>query len=314
MESEARYLRVGIVTLVLFALLSAGIFWLTGGAGDAASKRFVVHFEKQSLEGLQINSNVRMRGINVGKVVDYAIVGGGARKVRVLVQVDARTPVLQGAKAVITRNLVTGLAAIDLENPPDGSTPLTAVADGERYPQIPEGVPQLTRVADTIEELGDASLDALGRVNDLLSDDNRRALSQTLGNLSNISGELRTAMPRMSSTLSSLQRAGDGVESLSGEARVVLRSSGTQIERLAGEASRTLELARGTMQRVDQQVGELAAQMKLTTDLGGQEIQSTAQSLRFAGDALQETGRALANPARVLYGPHKASLGPGEEL
>ena len=117
MESEARYVRVGLATLILAALLAGGLFWLAGRTGERAQNRYTVYFSDQSLEGLQINSDVRMQGVKVGKVVDYAIQPGQAHQVRVLIQVDARTPVLQGVRAVISRQLVTGLASIDLETP-----------------------------------------------------------------------------------------------------------------------------------------------------------------------------------------------------
>ncbi len=313
MESEARYVRVGLLTLALIALLAAGLYWLAGNANDLAMKRFVVYFQKQSLEGLQINSNVRMQGVNVGKVIDYAIIGGEARKVRVLLQVDARTPVLEGTKAIIARHLVTGLAAVDLENPPQNGLALTRVEAGEKYPIIPEGVPQLTRVADTLEELGVASREALSRFNRLLSDSNQRALSTTLSNLDGASGEIKRAMPALSAALISTRRAADQVDGLGGEARLALQDTRQRLDRLAGETTDTLAQARHSLAKLDRDMADLASQMKLTTDLSGQEIQSTAQSLRLAGDALQDTGRALANPARVLYGPSKASLGPGEE-
>lgn len=314
MESEARYVRVGLLTLALIVLLAAGLYWLSGSADDRAMKRFVVYFQQQSLEGLQINSNVRMQGVNVGKVVDYAIMGGEARKVRVLLQVDARTPVLEGAKAIIARHLVTGLAAIDLENPQQNGKPLTQVAEGEKYPVIPEGVAQLTKVADTLEELGEASREALSRFNTMLSDENQQALAGTLANLNGISGDLKLTMPELHAAVISTKRAADQVDSLGGETRRALQDAGQQLGKVATETASTLTLARHTLEKLDRDMAALAGQMKLTADLSGQEIQSTAQSLRLAGDALQDTGRALSNPAHVLFGPSKESLGPGEEI
>jgi phospholipid/cholesterol/gamma-HCH transport system substrate-binding protein len=312
MESEARYIRVGLATLALVALLAIGLLWLAGSTEQSAKKRFVVYFQKQSLEGLQINSNVRMQGVNVGKVVDYAIINGETRKVRVLLQIDARTPVLEGAKAIIGRHLVTGLAAIDLDNPHNG-TPLERVPEGERYPVIPEGVPRLAKAVDTLEELGEASRDALARFNELLSDDNRQAFAGTLGNLRDLSGELKRAVPQVSTTLASVRANADRVGAFSDEARNSLRDANAQLGRFAAEAESTLGAARSTLLRMDGQMDSLAERLRLTADLGDQEIQATAQALRQAGDALQETSRALANPARVLYGPSKESLGPGED-
>ena len=150
MEPETRYAWVGVGVLALVGLLAWGIYWLTGGTEHKVVKRYTVYFEKQSLEGLQIGSDVRMQGIKVGKVDDYAIIPGHARRVRVILEVDARTPVLEGVEAEVSRHLVTGLAAVDLVNVVEGGPPLTHVPPGEEYPVIQEGVPQLARVASTI--------------------------------------------------------------------------------------------------------------------------------------------------------------------
>lgn len=314
MESEARYVRIGLATLMLVGLLAYGLFWLSGGDEDNSGKRFLVYFQHQSLEGLQINSEVRMQGIKVGKVVDYSIVPGHAHKVRALLLVDARTPVLEGVKATIERHLVTGLAAIDLENPPQSATPLMRIPEGEPHPVIPEGVPQLTRVANTLEELGSTGQDALSRFNAVLSGQNQKALSQTLANLDAVTQELRQTMPELREAVISARQAAEQIDGLGADARHVLKTTDARLGTLTGESSATLVSARTTLARVDREVGKLSDQIKLTADLAGQEIQTTAQSLRQAGDALQESGRVMSNPARVLYGPSQQNLGPGERL
>ena len=58
---------------------------------------------------------------------------------------------------------------------------------------------------------------------------------------------------------------------------------------------------------------DMQTQLRLSVDLGMQEIQATAQALRTSSDALQATSREYADPGRILYGPNKAELGPGEQ-
>lgn len=314
MESEARYVRIGLATLALIALLVVGLTWLGRSSNDQTGQRYLVYFQNQSLEGLQINSDVRMQGIKVGKVVDYSIMPGEAHRVKVLLKVDERTPVLEGVKAVVARHMVTGLANVDLENPANGGVPLMRIPEGERYPVIPEGVPKLTQVANTLEGLGASGQEALGRFNNLLSDRNQRALDGTLANLNAITGELKQAVPELREAMVSARRAADQIDSVGGEARDVLKSANEHLGKVAQDTAATLASARATLVKVDGEVTGLTGQVKLTADLASQEIQTTAQSLRQAGDALQDTGRALANPARVLYGPSRESLGPGEEL
>lgn len=312
MESDARYAWVGAGLLGLVVILAAGLYWLTGGADNTIKKHYLVYFQSQSLEGLQISSAVRMQGVIVGKVADYAIMPGEAQRVRVILQVDARTPVLEGASAVVTRNLVTGLAAIDLANRSQGGAPLETVPPGESYPLIQEGVPQLAKVASTLQDLGESSQTTLNRINALLSDPNQRAIANTLNNLEAVSGLLRETLPQINATLASARQAADQLDSLATNTGQAVRDSQARLGKVAQEAETTLVASRTTLKNMDTDVSRMTTQLKRSSDLAMQEVQATAQSLRLAGDALQNAGRSLADPSRVLYGPSKSELGPGE--
>lgn len=322
MESEARYAWVGGIILVLIGLAAGTVYWLQG-RGTAEMTRYLVYFQNQSLEGLQINSDVRMQGIKVGKVVDYVILPNQAKTVRVLLEVDARTPILEGVEAVVTRNLVTGLAAVDLNNVWKGGSPLTAIPKGEKHIVIEEGVPQMARVAENLEELGVASQEALGRFNRMLSDDNLRAMSASLGNIAGLSGaarrELASLGPDMAETLAATRQAARKLEAVGQEIGPVIKETGQVVQRagqrldtLAGETEATLQSARATLRNLDTGLRDMQVQLRLSADLGLQEIQGTAQGLRAAGESLQATSRDFADPGRLLFGPNKGELGPGE--
>jgi len=312
MEPEARYAWVGAAVLALVALLVGGMVWLTGGTEDKVVKHYTVYFEKQSLEGLQIGSGVRMQGISVGKVEDYAIIPGQARRVRVQIQVDARTPVLEGVVAEVARHLVTGLAAIDLVNLAEGGAPLMNVPDGEDYPVIPEGESQLARVASTLEDMGTEGRVVLGRINTLLSDDNLKAFSRTLTHLDVLGGDLRKAVPDLNAALEGTRVAAQRVTDLSEATDKVVSAGQARLVVLADDTQATLGQARQTLSTLNQEMDGLGVRLKVSADLATQDIQSTAQALRQAGESLQETGQAFSDPVRLLYGSHEASLGPGE--
>lgn len=316
MEPEARYAWVGLGVLALVALLAGGLYWLAGGTENIQVKRYVTYFEKQSLEGLQIGSSVRMRGIKVGKVEDYAILPGEARRVRVILQVDARTPVLEGVHAEVARHMVTGLAAVDLVNTAEGGPPLMAVPPGERYPVIQEGVPQFARVASTLEEMSLQGREALARFNTLLADRNQQAIAGILGNLDRLSADLRQNLPalreELAATLAGTRQAAARLDGMGDEAIQVLRHADARLGRVMAETESTLTAARQSLAAMREDMRGMALQLRLSADLATQEVQTTAHSLRLAGDALQESGRALSDPTRLLYGANEDALGPGE--
>jgi phospholipid/cholesterol/gamma-HCH transport system substrate-binding protein len=326
MESDARYAWVGLAVVTLVLALSAGFYWLNGGDKEDV-KRFTVYFQNQSLEGLQLNSDVRMQGIKVGKVADYTILPGQAKTVRVLLEVDARTPVWEGAEAVVSRNLVTGLAAIDLDNVWKGGSDIGPAPEGEPYPVIDEGVPQMARISNTLESLGKTGGEAVERVNALLSDQNQQAFGRILVNLAGVTGDLGKLAPELKETLGAARQAAVRLDSVGVEMMPVLQDgarlmrdgsawvqqSGQRFDRLSDEAESTLGSVRLTLATLDASLRQMQTQLRLSMDLGMQEIQGTAQALRAASDTLQTTSQEFSDPVRLLYGPNKGELGPGEE-
>jgi phospholipid/cholesterol/gamma-HCH transport system substrate-binding protein len=324
MESDARYAWVGVAVLVMVALLAGAIYWLKGGNDGHAMRRYVVYFKNQSLEGLQVNSDVRMQGIKVGKVEDYVILPNQAKTVRVLLKVDARTPILEGVEAVVTRNLVTGLAAVDLNNVWKGGTQLTTIPKGEEYVVIDEGVPGMARFTKNLEDLGSASQEFLGKLNRVLSEDNQRALSTTLNQVAGLAVDMRHQVgelaPQLSETLVAAQNAavrldaaGQEIGPLLRESAALAKHAGQRLDGLAGEAEATLQATRATLKNLDAGIDAVQVQLRLSADLGLQDIQNTAQILRMAGESLQTTSRDFADPGRILFRPNKGELGPGEQ-
>lgn len=326
MESDARYAWVGLAVVTLLLALGAGFYWLNGSNKEDV-KRFTVYFQNQSLEGLQLNSDVRMQGIKVGKVADYTILPGQAKTVRVLLEVDARTPVWEGAEAVVSRNLVTGLAAIDLDNVWKGGSDIGPAPEGEPYPVIDEGVPQMARISNTLESLGKSGGEAVDRVNSLLSDENQKSFGHILENLAGVTGDLRKLSPEMLSTLAVARQAAVRLDNVGAELTPVLQDgaklmrdgsqwlqqSGQRFDRLTSDAEATLGSARNTLLTMDASLRQMQTQLRLSVDLGMQEIQTTAQSMRASSDTLQATSQEYSDPVRLLYGPHKGELGPGEQ-
>mgnify|MGYP002346295014 CR=1 FL=1 len=320
MESEARYAWVGGTLIALFLALSAGIYWLSGASDNLPTSRYTVYFQKQSLEGLQIGSEVRMRGIKVGRVADYSILADPARGVRVLLEVDARIPVLEGAVAEVNRKLVTGIAGVDIINTRSNGAPLTRLPPGERYPVIAEGVPEIARMTSVLEDLGSNGGEALERINRLLSEDNQRAIAGTLANTRKLTGHLADMAPTLGETLEHSRRAVERLEQAGAAAQTTLAASGRHIDALAAQTSATLGAARATLgsanAALDQardEIGALSLSLRLTADLASQDLQASGKALRDSGRAMQQSARALAEPERILFGPARGSLGPGEE-
>jgi hypothetical protein len=116
MEPEAKYTLVGGSVLALLALLIAAVAWLASASRGTDVQRYTIYFQRQSLEGLQVRSDVRMKGIRVGAVTGFSFAPQRPGTVEVVIGIDPATPVKESTRAIVDRNLITGLATIRLQN------------------------------------------------------------------------------------------------------------------------------------------------------------------------------------------------------
>jgi phospholipid/cholesterol/gamma-HCH transport system substrate-binding protein len=308
MESEARYAWVGAVMVLLAVLLVYALIWLQGRDEGIATKRYTLYFSTQSLDGLQIDSDVKMLGVKIGRVVDYAILPGHSRRVRVIAQVDQRAPVLEGVLAVIDRNLVTGLASISLLNHPEATAALTQVPEGERYPVIPEGTPRIERFAGAAENIAEQGRVALTRINTLLSDDNQRNLSRSLAHIETLTSSIAANAPRITTTLDELDSAATRITGASIDTFHAMQITADTVTAMALRAEDALE----GLNLAARQTQLLTLRLDKSADLMEQQALSAGQRLGIAAEALVETSQAYKEPSRILYGPMAADFGPGE--
>jgi phospholipid/cholesterol/gamma-HCH transport system substrate-binding protein len=328
MEAEARYTFVGASVLVLIAALVAGVLWLKNIGGRDNFQRFAIHFEKQALDGLEIGGDVSLRGIKVGRVEDYALFGDTSNQVRVAVRVDRRAPVRTDTVAVITRNFVTGIAAITLVNRDPPGEPLVRVPEGESLPVIAEGRSDLDEITGRVNKVGEMASEALANIKQLLDADNREAVRLTLQNLRDLSAGLNTRLGTLDSTLARVGSAatelGKGAAELGrsgGRIASVAESSGERLATTLTETERALADARAALQQVAQATGAIQQQALATArkledsaanvdDQLGTAVSEIRSSIETATRVLDR----LREPRAALLGPNKGQLGPGEKL
>jgi phospholipid/cholesterol/gamma-HCH transport system substrate-binding protein len=328
MEAEARYTYVGIGVLALVAALVFGVVWLKSAGGKGEFARYAIHFERQALDGLEVGGDVRLRGIKIGRVQDYALVGGKLNRVRVEVRVDRRAPVRTNTTAVVTRNFVTGIAAITLVTPEPPGEALEEVPEGETYPVIAEGRSDIDELAGRVNQLGDMAAVTLSELNQLFNADNRATVMATVRNLRDLADGLNKrltaldgALARVGSSAASVGSAADRLGQAGERIAGVADRSAERFDRALAEAERTLLEAQRAMQQVAQASGAVQQQAVATgrrledsaariDDQFGAALVELQLSMETATRALD----SLREPRSALLGPGKSQLGPGERL
>jgi phospholipid/cholesterol/gamma-HCH transport system substrate-binding protein len=216
MEPEARFTAIGAMLLIIVLAAAAATVWLTRSGPRAEVRYYTIYFERQSLQGLQVGGDVEMRGVQVGRVERFAISRDNINRVQVTIRIDARTPVSTNTVAVVGRKLLTGIGRIDLVTPGAPGPELVEVRSGERYPVIAEGQSDFEQIADAANRLAVTGTRVLSSVDELLNEENRKAIADMLISIRTTSDAMREAAEATSTqanaTLRDFSRAAGALE------------------------------------------------------------------------------------------------------
>jgi phospholipid/cholesterol/gamma-HCH transport system substrate-binding protein len=307
MEPEAKYSVVGAAVVILMAVIVAAIGWLLASGNGKDVRNYTLTFTRQSLDGLEANSEVDLKGIRVGSVAGFAFSKQQPGAVEVSIDVDATAPVRKSTRAVVDRNLVTGIATIRLVTLQEDSPLLT-----DAHAQIPEGESQLQQFSETMNQLAQRADETMKRIGAALSPDNEAALAETLQNLRVATRKAGAVAERMDTTLVSVDRAAGALRGSTTLATRDFHRLADRYDALGAQAGADLGTTTAAVRQLSADVSRLSSRSEDFLADADLELRVTSQRLRSAADALGTTSRKLGDPRALLLGPSPESLGPGE--
>ncbi|MEZ5740479.1 MAG: MlaD family protein [Burkholderiaceae bacterium] len=286
MEPETRYTWIGAVVLALLLGVGVSLAWLSGAGRASDFRNFTIYFERQSLQGLQIGSDVNMRGVKVGRVEDFGIDRENINRVSVVVRVARLTPVSTNTEAVVNRNLVTGIARIDLETPKAPGPELIGVADGERYPIIGEGRGDLDQIAESANSMIISAETALRNVNLLLSPDNQASINGILAGLRDTALNMDARLASFETAAGQIGQTADVFRSSAQELSQAIEQFRQGVAPAVAEALRVMTDMQVTLRQItsaartmDTSTASLASRAADAADVGVIEMRATAQGV-----------------------------------
>ena len=302
MENRSHALAAGIFTILLALCSALAIWWL--GQSDESTTTYVLE-TRRNVTGLNVQAQVRYRGIRAGKVEAIEPDEADPRVILVRINMNSRFKLTKGSNAQLGYQGVTGLASVQIED--DGSSAeLLTGKDGE-----PARITLRPTLFDTLgEKAGDivAQISAVSvRLAKLLDEKNVQNLSRTLDNVATASDGLR----EMPVVLAAMR------EALSADNLRRLQQILVQVEKTAGEAApltremRDLVKSMDSMaRRVDQLAGGVGDELASTTLPRANELmrELSANSRQLARllDGLE------SNPQMLIFGRGAGTPGPGE--
>jgi phospholipid/cholesterol/gamma-HCH transport system substrate-binding protein len=305
METRANYVAVGTFVLAVIFLAFVAVLWLGRTEYGEEAKRYYIFF-KGSVAGLNKGSQVQYNGIPVGRVVDIRVDPNNLEQIQVTAEIDTNiVDIKSDARAVLEANILNGIATIQIQGGTQEASDLEP-EPGHKYPVIKTGRTELEEVKASIPELL-ADLKATAHsLNELLDENNRRAVSDTLQNLRTITGAFVAPAKAVNDVVDNANKAVIELQSFFHE---VDRSYGEkgglkdQLSQTLGDADRLAKNLGDTSRQLQQVIAENRPGIRNFTQNTMTQVGDLVSDMqRFVDGLSRFAAEVERNPTRLLLG------------
>ncbi|MFA7593589.1 MAG: MlaD family protein [Thiohalobacteraceae bacterium] len=307
MESKPHYVIVGIFALLLGTATVGLSLWLAFGDLTAEYRTYRI-YTNESVAGLFVDSQVRYRGVDVGKVRALELDPDNLEQVRITVDIAADVPIKEDTVAKLTVQGVTGIASVELSGGTAAAPELKARA-GEPYPVI-QTVPSLfSRVDTTVSELIGNLNTVAADLHALLNPEVRGHFASTLKHIAELSETLAGQREALAGSIEAFSRfAGNAADASAQMPALVARvdTAVIALEAMAEDIAATSREVREQVQLGGDRLEALGSRTLPETERLLSEFRRLTASFQRLSDRLEEDPRVL------LYGPQLTTPGPGE--
>ncbi len=301
MENRSHALAAGVFVLLL-GIAAVLAVWFFGGRRDL-SETYILE-TRRNVTGLNLQAQVRYRGIRAGKVTTIEPDVNDPRVILVTVNLDARYRLTRSTTAQLGYQGITGLAYVQIED--DGTS--------RDYLDTTGAPPRIALKPTLLDSLGDKAGDIVAqvaelskRLNALLDDKNAKHFAQTLENVAAGSEGLKQVPQLVAAMRETLSEAN-------------LKRLGAILAHAEKGASEAAPLAAEARAMVAAMTALSAKLDRFVDNGGGQVTQATLPQFNLLLKELTANSRQLTrlldtladDPQAPLFGKEAPKPGPGE--
>ena len=272
METRANYVLIGGFTILATVCLLLFALWAAKFSSDRNWRQYEVIFT-EPVTGLTEGGGVQYNGISVGTVDKLSLAPDDARKVVALLKLKADAPVKVDTKAKLSQQGITGVPFIQLTG---GSPNAARLEPSERgdIPVIRTEPSALQNIADTANRL-------VARMDQLLSEQNVKRISDTLDHLEQATGAVSDNREDIAALINNARQATETLNA-------TLATANGSIERIDRDVVSQLP---ALMDKLDSTVGKLDS---VAGNANAMIAENRPALQSFANDGLAQLGPTLA--------------------
>jgi len=217
METKANYVAVGAFVLACVIGFVVTVLWLAGVQYSQEYAYYQAYF-KGSVTGLGKGTATRYNGIEVGRITDLQFDPKDPQRVIVTMQVQPNLNIRDDSVASIESQGFAGAPFVEITGG-TATSPVLVAHDDERYPVIKTKPSTFAQLQQSAPEVVAKLNTAASRLNDLLNDDNCRAIAHVLANLDETtqtiarrSADIDAAISNANKTMANFNKASEGFQ------------------------------------------------------------------------------------------------------
>jgi phospholipid/cholesterol/gamma-HCH transport system substrate-binding protein len=286
MEKNANYALVGLSSLILFIGLVIFVVWLARLRINAEYDLYDILFQGP-INGLSQGGEVRFNGIKVGEVTKIALDRTNPARVIARARVTSDVPIRIDSYATLEPLGITGVNYVQITA---GSSNKPLLKDTVPRGTIPIIRSQRSALSDLLQGGGTVltrTIEALDRVNRVLSDENIKTFSQALSDTQAVTAELN----RRRAIIGDAQKAVQDADAAIQQVNELVKSSQQLVD---GDGRRSLkniadaaEEAKVSAREVRGMIEKLQGPTSDFANNGLPQVTAAVIQLRSAAEALQ---------------------------
>ena len=310
MYSKVNYTIVGLFVLLFGVAMVWFAFWLAkyGLQEDFDTYRLEM---KESIAGLSIDSNVKLHGVDVGRVREIHINPQNIETVEILVEIKQGIPIKEDMVAHTQMFGVTGLLSIEI----DGGTneAKTLVPTEEYIPLIQTKPSLLSKLTNSLGGLSEKLENLLAQSQKLLSDHNIETLGDILDNTEKVTARGEELEDKIIVSLEEFRVSMDNINTKFTEATTDFK----QMQKDFAEIKEVTVPTIDKLMETSKNFNRVTLKVEKSIDRGDYNLKKIFEPMLVDIDILlnqlNSMSRSLENnPSDLLFKSRKARKGPGE--
>jgi len=313
LENKARYTIVGLFVLVFTIAMVAFILWLARyDANEINAKEFRL-YSKSSIAGLNKNSIVEYKGLDIGTVNSIEIDPKNLEQIEIILKITKPNVIKTNSYAIIQSQGVTGNKTIEIE----GGTQEAKLLEPKKgsFAIIPLKKSFLDKLTSSAGNISSQIETVLKRFEILLSDKNIENIDQILINTNSSTKNLEETMLKVNDIVgNSLVKTLKNIDSMTNSIDVVVKEDITKTIKKIDTLSQNFNfLSEDIHDIITSDVKNLIKDLRKTVnstqniDKVLDELENTLQKIdTTVEDFSQNGGDMIFKTRKVNYGPGEA--------